>query len=95
MIVANVVNIKPLDEKTVIELAKKTGAVVTIEDHQVMGGMGSAIAESLAKNFPTPMEFVGMQDHFGESGDPDELLTEYKMKAKDIIIAVKKALERK
>ena len=95
VLVANVATIKPLDEKTVVDLAKKTGAVVTIEDHQVMGGLGGAIAEVLAKNNPTPMEFVGLQDTFAESGTPKELMTKYKMDKNAIIEAVRKVISRK
>ena len=95
---AEVVNnhtIKPIDEKTLIETAKKTGAVVTAEDHQVMGGMGSAVAEVLGKNQPTPIEMVGVQDRWGESGEPDELMKEFCLIAKDIKEAVKKVIKRK
>lgn len=87
--------IKPLDEQAITRAAKITGAVVTVEEHQVTGGLGGAVSETLARNFPVPMEFVGMPDHFGESGKPDELLAKYGMKAKDIIIAVKKVIARK
>jgi transketolase len=95
VIVANVANIKPIDEKTIIELAQKTGAIVTIEDHQVMGGMGSAIAEVLAKNAPTPMEFVGMQNTFAESGSLKELMKKYKVDKDAVKEAVKKVIARK
>ncbi|MFH1537007.1 MAG: transketolase C-terminal domain-containing protein [Patescibacteria group bacterium] len=88
--VINCHTIKPLDEKTIIKSAAKTGAVVSAEEHQIIGGLGSAVAEALAKNKPTPQEFVGMQGTFGESGEPDELLEKYGMKAVDIIKAVKK-----
>jgi len=71
--------IKPMDKKTIIEAAKKCGAIVTVEDHQVMGGMGSAVAEVLAENFPVPIEFIGMKDKFGESGDPNELIEAFGM----------------
>ncbi len=94
-LVVNNHTVKPMDEKTIISVARKTGAVVTVEEHQVNGGMGSAVAEVLAKNHPVPMEFIGMQDHFGESGEPEELLEKYNMKAKDIIEAVKKVITRK
>ena len=87
--------IKPLDERTIISSAKKTGAVVTVEEHQITGGLGGAVAELLAKNLPTPQEFIGMPDHFGESGAPDELLEKYHMKAKDVVEAVKKVILRK
>ena len=95
VLVANVATIKPLDEKTVVELAEKTGAVVTAEDHQVMGGLGGAIAEVLAKNKPTPMEFIGLQNTFAESGTPKELMEKYKMDAPAIVEAVRKVIARK
>ncbi|OGH21443.1 MAG: transketolase [Candidatus Levybacteria bacterium RIFCSPLOWO2_01_FULL_38_13] len=95
VLVANVSTVKPIDEKSIIELSKKTGTIVTVEDHQVMGGLGGAIAEVLAKNNPTPMEFVGLQDTFAESGTPKELMAKYKMDAPSIIEAVKKVIARK
>lgn len=94
----NVINchtIKPLDEQTIIHAAKICGAVVTVEEAQITGGLGGAVAELLSRNLPTPQEFIGMPDHFGESGEPDELLVKYKMKSKDIIEAVKKVIARK
>jgi transketolase len=93
-LVINNHTIKPIDERAVIHAAKITGAVVTVEEHQVMGGMGSAVAEVLAKNFPVPMEFVGVQNSFGESGKYEELLKKYGLTAKNIIEAVKKVLVR-
>jgi len=87
--------VKPLDEAKVIEVAKKCGAVVIVEEHQVKGGLGGAVAETLARYFPVPMEFIGLQDTFGESGQPKELIEKYGMGAKDIKAAVKKALRRK
>src|SRR3990167_7222302 len=69
--VMNLATIKPLDEKAIIELAKKTGRIVTVEEHQIAGGMGSTVAECLAKNFPVPIEFIGVDDQFGQSGTPD------------------------
>jgi len=87
--------IKPLDEKAIISAAKKCGAVVSVEEHQVAGGLGGAIAECLAKNKPVPMEFIGLQDTFGESGPPNDLIKKYGMDVKDIIQAVKKAIRRK
>ncbi|MDP2696333.1 MAG: transketolase C-terminal domain-containing protein [bacterium] len=92
--VVNVHSIKPLDEKNIVEMAKKTGAVVTVEEHQVNGGLGGAIAELLAKKQPTPMEMVGMQDIFGESGPPKELVEKYNLGPKGIKEAVKQALKR-
>ncbi len=94
-IVVNNHTIKPMDEKKIIEVAKKCGAVVTVEEHQVMGGMGSAVAEVLAKNHPVPQEFIGMQNVFGESGEPKELIEKYGMGVKDIKLAVKRVLKRK
>jgi len=87
--------IKPIDEETIVEAAERTGAVVTAEDHQVMGGMGSAIVEILAKNQPVPIEMIGVQDRFGESGSPEELMKEFRLLAKDIKTSVKKVLKRK
>lgn len=94
-VVINNHTVKPIDERAIIKYAKLTGAVVTVEEHQVNGGMGSAVAEVLAKNFPVPMEFVGMQDSFGESGNPDELLKKYGMTDKDIVEAVKRVIGRR
>ena len=94
-LVINSHTVKPLDEKTIVSAAKKCGAVVTVEEHQVMGGLGGAIAELLAKKAPTPMEFIGMQNTFGESGKPSELIEKYGMGVKDIISAVKKVITRK
>ncbi|OGY96211.1 MAG: transketolase [Candidatus Liptonbacteria bacterium GWB1_49_6] len=93
--VLNSHTIKPLDEKKIIELAKKIGAVVTVEEHQIAGGLGGAVAEVLAKHAPTPIEFVGMQGVFGESGAPNELIEKYGMGVKDIRHAVKRVLRRK
>ncbi len=94
-IVLNNHTVKPMDEKKIIELAKKCDAVLTVEEHQVMGGMGSAVAEVLARNYPVPMEFIGMQGVFGESGEPHELIEKHGMGVKDIKTAVKKLLKRK
>jgi len=94
-VVINCHTIKPIDEETIISVAKKCGAVVTVEEHQVTGGLGGAAAEVLARSYPTPMEFIGMPNSFGESGEPDELLEKYGMKAKHIIEAVKKVIKRK
>lgn len=89
VLVANLASIKPIDEKTIIELAKKTGAIITCEDHQVQGGMGSAIAEVLSKHHPTKIEFIGLQNTFGESGEAKELLEKYEMDSSAIKKAVK------
>jgi len=95
VLVINSHTVKPIDERAMIHAAKITGAVVTVEEHQVTGGLGGAVAEVLVKNFPVPMEIVGMPDSFGESGAPDELLAKYGMKAKDIIEAVKRVLTKR
>ena len=92
--VMNLSTIKPLDEETIIKFARKTGKIVTVEEHQIRGGMGSAVAECLAKNFPVPMEFIGVDDLFGQSGTPDELIEHYGMGTKSIISAVNKIMKR-
>ena len=92
--VMNLSTIKPLDEKAIVTLAKKTGRIITVEEHQKMGGMGSAVAECLAKNFPVPMEFIGVDDQFGQSGTPDELIEHYGLGTKGITEAVKRVLKR-
>jgi transketolase len=94
-VVLNCHTIKPLDEKKIAELAKKIGAVVTVEEHQIHGGLGGAVAEALAALAPVPIEFIGLRDTFGESGQPEELLLKYGMGVHDIIAAVKKAKRRK
>ncbi len=93
--VINCHTIKLIDETAIISAARRAGAVVTVEEHQINGGMGSAVAEVLTRNWPVPMEYIGMPNSFGESGEPNELLEKYGMKAKDIIAAVKKAITRK
>lgn len=95
VIVINSHTIKPLDEQGILRAAKTAGAVVTVEEHQVTGGLGGAVAETLSKNFPTPIEMIGMPDHFGESGQPDELLEKYGMNTSNIIEVVKKVIARK
>src|SRR3989344_4121580 len=87
--------IKPIDTLTLAKAAKETGAIVTVEEHQVMGGMGGAVAEALAKNYPVPMEFIGVQDTFGESGNTNELYEKYGMSVDAIYKAVQNVLKRK
>ena len=94
VVVANVHTIKPLDTEKILSLARECSAVVSVEEHQVHGGLGGAIAEFLASEAPTPMEFVGMHDKFGQSGTGAELIEHYGMGVKSIIEAVKKAKER-
>jgi transketolase len=93
--VINCHTIKPMDKLTIASSAKETGAVVTVEEHQINGGLGSAVAEVLAENFPAPMERVGMPDSFGESGSPEELLEKYGMSVKKIKEAVKTVIKKK
>ncbi len=93
--VLNLSTIKPIDEKAVAELARETGAIVTIEEHQVVGGMGSAVAECLASRQPVPIEFIGVKNQFGQSGTQEELIEHYGLGEKDIKSAVKKVLLRK
>ncbi len=90
--VLNLPTIKPLDEESVLALAKETGAIVTVEEHQVAGGMGSAVAEFLAKTNPTKQEFIGVQDQFGQSGTPAELIEHYGMGIAAITAAVKRVI---
>ncbi len=91
--VMNLSTIKPLDTEAIIALAKKTGKIVTVEEHQIRGGMGSAVSECLSENFPVPMRFVGVNDQFGQSGTPDELIEHYGMGEKGVIAAVKSLLK--
>ncbi|MDO8617675.1 MAG: transketolase C-terminal domain-containing protein [Candidatus Uhrbacteria bacterium] len=95
VMVINSHTIKPLDEKTILQAAKKCGAIVTVEEHQIAGGLGGAIAEYLAKTYPTPIEFIGVQNRFGESGSPQELIEHFGMGVESIKKAVKKVLRRK
>jgi transketolase len=84
-----------LDKKTILASVKKTKAVVVIEEHQITGGLGGAVAEMLAQNYSAPVEFVGIRDTFGESGEAEELLIKYHLKARDIVGAVNKIIKRK
>lgn len=93
--VINIHTIKPLDIDVILKAAKECGCIVTAEEHQITGGLGSAIAEVVVKEFPVPMEMVGMPDCFGESGEAEELMQKYNMSSKAIIEAVYKLLERK
>jgi transketolase len=88
--------IKPIDEQTIIRAAKTCGAIVTVEEHQIAGGMGSAVAEVLARNFPVPLEFIGVNDSFGESAkDYKELWQKFGLTKERIVEAVKKVITRK
>lgn len=81
--------IKPLDEDIIIEAAKETGRIVTAEEHSIVGGLGSAVAEVLCRKCPVRVEMVGQHDTYGESGKPDELKEKYGMTAADIVRAVR------
>lgn len=94
-IVVNCHSVKPLDEPTLLAVAKRVGAVVAIEEHQVAGGLGGALAEFFARTFLVPIEFIGMQDCFGESGKPEELIRKYGMDADAILKAAKTVIRRK
>ena len=93
--VINMHTIKPLDTETVLHAAKKTGAIVTAEEHQIAGGLGSAVAEYLSESCPTPVVRVGVNDRFGESGTPQELMDHYGLGVRDMIEAVEKAVNFK
>lgn len=93
--VINIATIKPLDRNAIIESVLKTRCAVTAEEHQIIGGMGESVAGFLARNFPTPIEMVGMNDVFGESGTPEELMEKFGMGTKDIIEAVSLVIARK
>jgi transketolase len=93
--VVNLHTIKPIDAETVIAAARTCGTVVTVEEHQKMGGMGSAVAELLSQNLPTPIAMVGMNDEFGQTGEPEELIEHYGLGKAGIIAAVKKAIKMK
>lgn len=86
---------KPIDKDLIVESAKKTGAIVTVENHNIINGLGSAVAEVLAENCPTPMERIGSKDRFGQVGTVDFLQKEYEMTAEDIIKKIEKVIKRK
>lgn len=95
---ATVINshtIKPLDIMTILNSVKETKAVVTVEEHQMAGGLGSAVAEALSQHFPAPQEFIGVHDRFGESGEPDELIEHFGLGVKDIKAAALRVIKRK
>ena len=87
--------IKPLDVNSIKRAALETGAVFTLEEHNIIGGLGSAVAEVLAKHFPVPMEFVAIQDTYAESGAPDALLEKYGLTARHVVAAARRVLARK
>ena len=91
----NIHTIKPIDKEAIITSAKKTGAVLTVEEHSVMGGLGDAVANVLVRNYPVPMEYVGINDQFGESGTAEELFEKYGLTSENIVNKAIKLLERK
>ena len=92
--VINVHTIKPLDTEAMVKSARKTGKVVTAEEHSIIGGLGSAVAEALGENYPVPMRRVGMRDVFGESGEPEELMKKYGLTKNEIIKEIKKLVNK-
>lgn len=93
--VIDIHTIKPLDEEIILKAAKETGCIVTVEEHNIMGGLGGAVAELLSEKYPTPLVRVGMKDEFGKSGKPEELFKKFGLNADNIVTQVKKALELK
>lgn len=93
--IINIHTIKPLDKDAVIKSVRKTGCAVTAEEHQINGGLGDAIAHVLSNSFPSPLEFVGVMDVFGESGVPELLMKKYGLEAENIVAAAEKAISRK
>jgi transketolase len=93
--VMNIYSIKPLDKQAILAEARKTSAVVSIEDHSVIGGLGGALAELFAGNYPVPMEFIGVNDDFGESGNPDELYEKFGLSPASIAAAAERVINRK
>ncbi|MCH2198090.1 MAG: transketolase family protein [Flavobacteriales bacterium] len=93
--IINIHTIKPLDEDAIVRSAKKTGAVVVAEEHQVLGGLGGSVAQALSTHAPTPTEFVAVNDSFGESGTPAQLMEKYGLNAESIIAKAEKVISRK
>lgn len=93
--VTNIHTLKPIDRESVVTCARAAGAAVTVEEHQISGGLGGAVSEVLAQEYPVPIEFVGVRDQFGQSGDPKELIEHYEMGVSHIVAAAKKAISRK
>jgi transketolase len=93
--IINIHTIKPIDEAAILKSVKKTGCVVTAEEHNRIGGLGDAVAQVLSKNTPLPQEYVAVNDSFGESGTPDELMKKYKLESDDIVNAVETVMKRK
>jgi transketolase len=93
--VINSASVKPIDVETITDAARECGCIVTAEEHQVHGGLGGAVAEVVAKNYPVPIEFVGVKDTFGTSGEPDELLDYFNLNWQTIYASALKSMERR
>jgi transketolase len=93
--VINLHTIKPLDEEAILQSIRKTKCAVTVEEHNIIGGMGDAVGQVAAKNFPIPIEYIGTKDTFGESGQPEQLLKKYGLDTPDVIAAAEKVMARK
>ena len=93
--IINIHTIKPLDEQAILASVRKTKCAVSAEEHQKNGGLGESIARTLTSNFLAPLELVAVNDSFGESGTPDQLMVKYKLKAENIVEAALKAIQRK
>jgi transketolase len=93
--VINIHTIKPLDEEAIIRSISKTKCAVTVEEHNIIGGLGDSVAQVAAKHFPIPIEYIGTNDTFGESGTPTQLLTKYGLDTPFIVAAAEKVIARK
>ena len=93
--VINMASIKPIDKEAIIRAARETGAIVTAEEHNRIGGLSAAVAEVVVTEAPVPMQFVGVQDTFGESGTPKELMAKYGLTAEHIVAAVEAVIAKK
>ena len=93
--VINIHTIKPLDEEAILKSVKKTGCVVTAEEHNIIGGLGESVSRTLVQNHLVPQEFVAVNDSFGESGTPDQLMEKYKLNNQAIVEAVERVIKRK
>jgi transketolase len=93
--VLNIHTVKPIDEERIIKEARSTGAIVTVEEHSIYGGLGGAVAELVAERYPVPMRIIGVNDRFGESGEYKELLEKHGLTARNIVKSAKELLEKK
>ena len=93
--IINIHTIKPLDEAAILESVKKTKCALTAEEHMLNGGLGESVAQCLSRNLPSPLEMIGVNDTFGESGKPKDLMVKYGLDFKSIVAAAEKAIGRK